>query len=602
MSDVTITLVILVLAVVTFVWNKFPVGIVALAVSLALYFTGVLNLSESFSGFSDPTIILIASLFVVSEGLDASGITTWAGQQVIARAGKSRGRLLILMMSVVAFLTALISVNGAVAALLPMVVVVAVRLGRSPSQLLMPLAFGAHAGSLLTLTGSPVNVLISEAAEQAPGGRAIGFFEFALVGVPLLIGSILIVVFFGEKLLPTRTARMLPRDLSKHSEDLLAHYLATDELWHLQIPSASPLIGTQPSSLEVQEYQGVSLVAVKTRAGSPMRSDELKAYDTLVLRGPKASLTAFFEAHQLERLGSANGLITESHGVAEVLVAPRSRMVGETVFPGMVTDSGELVVLAVQRAGAEIEESEFVEGQVILAPGDALLVQGTWAALDEHTVDDNVLIVDEPDSIRRQTVPLGRTARTAMIITGLMIVLLTTGLLPPAVVTLLAAIAMVLFRVVSVEKAHRSISWTTLILVAGMIPLSVAISSTGAAELIAHQVVDLIGGYGPNIVLLGLFLLTAILGQLISNTATALVLIPIAVSVATELSLSPMPLLVAVCVAASASFLTPVATPANMMVMQPAGYRFGDYWKLGLPLLGLYGIVAVLLVPIIWPF
>ncbi len=602
MSDVSITLLVLALSVVAFVWNKLPVGIVALSVSLALYFTGVLNLNQAFAGFSDPTIILIASLFVVSEGLDSSGLTTWAGQQVVNRAGSSRGKLLILMMSVVAFLTALISVNGAVAALLPMVVVIAVRLGRPPSQLLMPLAFGAHAGSLLTLTGSPVNVLISEAAGSAPGGRPLGFFEYALVGVPLLVGSILIIVFLGGKLLPNRTARQLPRDLSQHSESLLAQYLNSDELWRFVVPRGCPLIGESIRSLAIEDFPSISLVAVKDASGSPVRDTKITEGRVLAVRGQPDELRGFAVWASLERISDQSGLVTTTYGVAEVVVAPRSDLVGETVFPGMVTESGELVILAVQRAGEELSESIAEHDPVVLTPGDVLLVQGKWSALGEHTGDNSVLLVDEPDSIRRQAAPLGKNARSALIITSLMIIFLTTGLFPPAIVTLVAAIAMITFRVVSVASAHRSISLTTLILIAGMIPLSTAISTTGAAALIAHQVVELVGDFGPHVILLALFLITAILGQLISNTATALVLIPIAVSVASELSLSPMPLLIAVAVAASASFLTPVATPANMMIMQPAGYRFGDYWKMGLPLLVLYGMVAVFFVPVIWPF
>ncbi|WGD36490.1 SLC13 family permease [Lysinibacter sp. HNR] len=601
MSDVSITLLILVLSVVVFVWNKFPVGIVALAVSLALYFTGVLNLGEAFAGFSDPTIVLIAALFVVSEGLDSSGLTAWAGQQVVSRAGTSRTKLIILMMSAVALLAALISLNGAVAALLPMVVVVAVRLGRPPSQLLMPLAFGAHAGSMLTLTGSPVNVLISEAAAEAPGGRAIGFFEFSLVGIPLLVGSVMIVVLFGEKLLPNRTARQLPRDLSKHSRDLLNQYLDADEVWRFIVSEGSPLIGREIRGLTLEKHPGVSVMAVKDGEGYPVREATIESGQIITMRGSVEDLTSFSEWGQLRRLPEESGLVTSTYGVAEVIVAPRSNLVGESVFPGMVTDSGELVVLAVQRAENDLPSVSRDTGPITLASGDALLLQGTWSALAEQTEDKNVLLVDEPDLIRRQSAPMGKSARTALIITAAMIALLATGLMVPAVVTLLAAIAMVLFRVVTVEKAHRSISWTMLILIAGMIPLSTAISATGAAALIAHQVIETVGGLGPHIVLLSLFLLTALLGQLISNTATSLVLIPIAISVATELSLSPLPLLMTVCIAASASFLTPIATPANLMVMQPGGYRFGDYWKLGLPLITFYGVVAVLLVPVVWP-
>ena len=223
MSESTITFLILGVTVAVFVWDQLPVAVVAMGVALSLWATGVLDLEQSLAGFGDPTVIFIASLFVVSEALDSTGVTAWAGQELIARAGDSRTRLIVLTMLLVAVLTALISVNGAVAALLPVVAVIAVRLRLSPSQLLLPLAFGAHAGSLLALTGSPVNVIVSESADDAGVGR-FGFFDFALVGLPLLAGTIAIVVLFGERLLPDRVARSATRDFGALARTLVEQY------------------------------------------------------------------------------------------------------------------------------------------------------------------------------------------------------------------------------------------------------------------------------------------------------------------------------------------------------------------------------------------
>jgi di/tricarboxylate transporter len=296
-------------------------------------------------------------------------------------------------------------------------------------------------------------------------------------------------------------------------------------------------------------------------------------------------------------LGRTDALIDATYGVAEVVVAPRSTMVGETVFPGMVTDSGDLVVLAVQRAGEPIDAQT-----IVLESGDILLVQGRWDALDLNLADPGVLVVDQPDQLRRQAAPLGTRAWVALGILVLMVVALATGIMPAAVTGLLAAAAMVLTRTVTVERAHRSISWTTLLLVAGMIPMSTAITKTGAAELIANGLVGAVGRFGPLLVLLALCIVALIFGQLISNTATALIIAPIAVSVAGELNVSPLPFLMAVAVVSAAAFLTPVATPANFMIMGPAGLRFGDYWRLGIVLVALFLAVAVLLVPLLWPF
>jgi di/tricarboxylate transporter len=259
----------------------------------------------------------------------------------------------------------------------------------------------------------------------------------------------------------------------------------------------------------------------------------------------------------------------------------------------MVTESGDLIVLAVQRKGEDLA------GDTTLAVGDTLLLQGTWGALEEQLDDPEVLVVDHPAVVKRQ-VPLGPGAGGALIVLVAMVILLATDAVPPAVAGLLAATALVVFRVLTIEQAYRGISWTTVVLVAGMLPLSTAMTETGAAARLADVLVDIVGGASPYLLLLGLFLLTAGLGQLISNMATALIVIPVALETAKDLDISARPVVMCVTVSAAAALITPVATPANLMVMEPGAYRFSDYWKLGLPLLVLYGIVAVGLVPVFW--
>ena len=263
----------------------------------------------------------------------------------------------------------------------------------------------------------------------------------------------------------------------------------------------------------------------------------------------------------------------------------------------MVSTGGDLVVLAVQRKGEDQGPTE-----TVLASGDTLLVRGTWDALEQQLADPDVMVVDAPGLVRRQAVPLGAGAKRALSVLGAMVVLLATGAVPAVVAGLLAAGALVLLRVVTMEQAYRSISWTTIVLVGAMTSLSVAMQQTGAAAKLADGLVRVVGDAGPYALLAGLFVLTATLGQLISNMATALIVIPIAVSAAAEIDVSVRPVLMAVTIAASASFLTPVATPANLMVMGPGGYKFGDYWKLGSCLLALFFVVATFYVPVIWAF
>lgn len=385
--------------------------------------------------------------------------------------------------------------------------------------MLMPLAFAAHAGSQLALTGTPINIIVSDAAREA-GERGFGFFEFSLVGIPLLAGTILVVALFGRVLLPDRTPDGLPDDLASHSSTLRDQYCLPDD----------------------------------------------------------------------------KQLTTAERGVAEVIVAPRSALVGLHVFPGMATPSGDLVVVAAQRGGEDLRGPGSQ-----LAVGDTLLVSGTWEDLERHTAGRDVLVVTPPDELRRG-VPLGRGARRTVAVLLGMVVLLATGVVPAAVAGLVAAVALVVTGVLTPTQAYRNIGWTTVILVAGLIPLSTAFVSTGTAELIAEQVLGVVGGGSPRVALLVVCVLTMILGQLISNTATVLILLPVSLALADDLSVSVLPFMLALTVSGAASFLTPVATPANTMVLEPGGYRFGDYWKLGLPLLLLYLAVAVLWVPVVLPF
>ncbi|MFO1036230.1 MAG: SLC13 family permease [Geminicoccaceae bacterium] len=597
----TTTFAIVGVIVVLFVWDRLPVIVVAMAAALALYATGVLTLNQSLAGFGDPAVLFIAALFVVSAALDITGVTAWTGQFLIAKAGQSQTRLLVLIMILVAILTALINLNGSVAALLPVVVVMAVRLGRPPSKLLMPLVFAGHAGSLLALTGTPVNVLVSEAAMNA-GVPEFRFFEFAWIGVPLLLGTMLIILLLGPRVLPNRSGRSIPADLSKHATTLVEHYALTDGTYQLRIRPTSPYSGAPPGSVSLIDHPGLSLVAIQAAEGGPLHRNLLAPDDILIVQGEQDAVATFAADRHLALRDDETGKLTETlfnrrSGLAEVVIPPRSALIGQSVFPGMVTPSGDLVVLGVQRRGEQQGA-----GETMLAAGDALLLQGTWKALDEHLNDPDVLVVNSPDVVRRQAVPMGQGAKLALVVLAAMVVLLASGLVPSAVAGLLAAGALIIFGIVSVEQAYRAINWTTIILIGAMMPLSTAMYQSGAAAMLGEKLVETVGDMGPYALLAGLFVLTGILGQLISNTATALIIIPISVAAAAKLGISPQPVLMCVAVAAAASFLTPVATPVNLMVMGPGGYRFGDYWKLGLPLMIWFFVVATFVVPLIWHF
>lgn len=604
MSDITIVFLIIVGAVILFVQNRIPVVIVALCVPFALYMTNVLSLQEVFSGFGDPVIIFIASLFVVSAGLEAAGVTAWVGQQLIKYAGAdSRARLLTFMILIVAVLTAMISVNGAVAALLPVVVVMAIRTGTKPSQLLMPLAFGAHCGSMLAMSGTLISVITNDALTDATGD-SFGFFEFAWVGVPLLIGGILIMNFFGDKLLPYTQGPSLPGDFSRHARTLSEQYKLDGQYFHLKIRADSLLIGGTAGTMDLTGFPGLKVLRVKGLDGIPTADGAVLAPgQSLIVQGPADVVAALADSKDLaviaagEEAGVEDILFNRASGLAEVVIPPRSAMIGDMAFPGMTTQSGDLVVLAVHRAGEDAGP-----GAVKLAAGDTLLLQGSWEALDRNLADPAVLVVDSPAVVRKQAVPLGLKAKAAFIILIAMVAMLALGLVQPAIAGLVAATAVILSGILKVEEAYRAINWTTIILVGAMMPLSTAMFQTGAAQMLADNLILILGDAGPTALLIGLFIISAILGQVISNTATALIVIPIAILAAQGLGVNVTPVLMSVNVACAAAFLTPIATPVNLMVMGPAGYKFTDYWKLGGLMMALFFVVSVFWVPVVWPF
>jgi len=607
LSPIAYTALIIALTVVLFVWNRLPVVIVAMITPLLLWATGILSLREVLSGFGDPAVIFIASLFVVSSALERTGVTAWAGQLLIRWAGEeSRTRLLLLMMLLVALLTALISVNGAVAALLPVVVVTAIRLKRNASQLLMPMVFAAHAGSLLALTGTPVNVLVSEAAADA-GVAEFRFFEFAMVGIPLLAGTMAIIILFGKYLLPERNGESMPSDFSRHARTLVEQYNLTKDVFQMRVRDSSTLIGKTIQDVG-GDYPALDFVAHHRRDGSPVRDQHVIEGDQLIVRGGAEDAAAFAGkvhlAFREQQPSGADILFNSQSGLAEVVIPPRSGLIGTTVFPGMVTESGDLIILAVQRSGAQkdIENNTAEAGNIVLQAGDTMLLQGTWKALDVRLDDPDVLVVNSPELVRRQALPMGPGATQAIVILLAMVFLLATALVPSAVAGLLAAGAVILSGILTVEQSYRAIGWTTVILVAALMPLSTAMVETGAAQLMASTLVDYVGDAGPLALLAGLFLLTAIMGQLISNTATALIVIPIGVAAAHSMGISPRPVLMSIAAAAAAAFLTPIATPTNLMVMGPGGYKFGEYWKLGLPLMLWFFIICVFYVPLVWRF
>jgi di/tricarboxylate transporter len=435
------------------------------------------------------------------------------------------------------------------------------------------------------------------------GLPAFGFFELTVIGVPLVAGTVAIVVLLGETLLPARSGRMIPYDLSRHARTLAEQYNLSDDLFQLQLRADSPCVGAPRAATGISAHPALTLIAIQgPNGGGPLQRSSLAPGDTLLVRGDAEEVGRFAdEGRFLLRKKDAGSdiqaaLFNATAGFAEVVVPPRSGLIGQAMFPGMITPSGDLIILAIQRKGDSRRA-----GETVLAAGDILLLQGNWQALDKHLQDPDVLVVNSPEVVRRQAIPMGLGSKRAVFVLAAMVLMLATGVVPAVFAGLVAACAVILLGILTVDQAYRAINWTALIMVASLIPISTAMYQTGAATRIADVLVSLCGNRSAYALLAALFVLTAGLGQLISSTATALIAIPVATAAATEIGVSPRAALVTVAVAAAASFLTPIASGANLIVQGPGGYRFADYWRLGMPLMLWFFLVGTFLVPVFWP-
>ncbi len=624
-----LTFVILAITIVLFVWGKIRPDLVALLSVLALFLTGIIDTSQALAGFSDSTVVMIAALFVVGAGLSETGVTAWLGKQLLGFASGSKARLLVVLMLGTALLSAFISNTGTVATLMPAVVAAAWSIGSVPSQFLMPLAVAANTGGLLTLTGTPPNIVVAETLESA-GFAPFGYFEYALIGLPLLVTAIVYMRFLGQHLLPHRKTGDPPVDLNASLGEMAEAYFHSDNLFQLRVRAASAIVGQTLEQTRLGKEHGLSVLHIERLASantqqptrrrpvretlgklrqqgeaSMLRPDTMiQTNDILLVKG---SQKAVEQATVLFNLGVqpvdgverevAGTLLSREVGLAEVLITPRSEYRGQTVTKGQIAKKFSVQVLSVRRRDKLVDQQ-----QVKLAFGDSLLVRGTWAAIGLLAEERrNFVVVGSPEAMSRQVAGLTWQAIVAIVALVGMIGLMVTGLVPTVMATLMAAMVMILGGCLSTARAYRAISWSSVILIAAMIPMSTALEITGGAEFLANGLVNTLGALHPLALMAGVFLLTTGFSQVINNTATAVLVAPIVLQAALSLGVSPYPLLMIVAVSASTAFLTPIGTTTNLMVMSPGSYRFNDYIKVGLPLVVLFLVISLALVPLIWP-
>jgi len=607
-GDMLLVFALLLATIALFISDRLRMDVVAIMLIIALMLTGLLSPAEALAGFGDPLVILIAALFVVGDGLFRTGVAFSVGNWLMGMAGTSELRLLVLLMLVVAVLSAFMSNTGAVAIFIPVALNLASRAGIAPSRLLLPMAYAGSIGGMLTLIGTPPNLVVTTELSRA-GLEPFNFFSFTPIGLLILAMAIIFILTLGAVLLPSEAREsggQTPDRLSL--SDLVQAYGIDDRFHMLKLGPDSPLIGTTVGQALLRTRFGVTVIALERNVrGKPiavpvMIDADYRSGDVLFMTGSEAAVAPLIESVAgLRRVPIEErhlATVKEEVGLAEVLLAPRSELNGHTIREVRFREDYGLSVLGILRKGRPLREDLL---DTRLEFGDSLLVGGGWRQIEPLQRNLNNFIVLTLPREMDEVAPYRERAPWALGIVAIMLVLMTFSLVPTVTAVLLAGLAMVLARCVTMEEAYKAVNWQSVVLIAGMLPMATALDKTGALKLIVDGLVDTLGDLGPIALMGGLFLLTTVLSQFISNTATAVLVAPIALGAATGLGVSPYPLLMTVALGASTAFSTPMASPVNTLVIGPGGYKFVDFLKLGIPLQLLAMAITLICVPLLFP-
>jgi di/tricarboxylate transporter len=606
--DLALVLVTLTAAIVMFVINRPRMDAVALLVMVVMPFTGIITMNEALAGFADPSIILIAALFVIGEGLVRTGVARRLGDWLDRQAGSSENRLLILLMAAVGGLGSLMSSTAVVAIFIPVVLRISQNRGTAPSRLMMPLSFAALISGMLTLVATAPNLVVNaELIRQ--GAQGFGFFSFTPFGLPLLALGI-VYMLFARNLLAPKTGLPATADRGPSLQRWIEQYSLAEREKRARISPGSPLVGKRLDELSLRSA-GVNLLAIERGTGfaakmlRPTARTELQADDVLLadVHISSEGINELWHSLKLEPLplsdtGNYFVDLSQEIGAAEVILPAESKLIGQTVLEAGVRSEFGLTVIGL-RHGSKVVAHGLLEERLKI--GDTLLLIGFWSDIRNLQSDmDDIVVLNMPAELR-EVLPAARRAPHALAVLGLVVALMISGLVPNVQAALIGCLLMGLLGCVDFNSAYRSINWKSLILIVGMLPFSLALQRTGGVDLAADAVVNLVGGAAPRLVLATLFVITAALGLFISNTATAVLMAPVALAVAKDLGASPYPFAMIVALAASAAFMTPISSPVNTLVVGPGQYSFGDFVKVGVPFTVIAAAVSVLLVPIFLP-
>ncbi len=607
----TVTLITLVLAAAGFIWGRIRADIVALLALLVLVLSGTITVPEALSGFSNPIVIMMVGLFVVGGAIFNTGLAKMIGARLLRLAGKSQTRLFILVMGATALIGGFVSNTGTVALMLPIVVSMAAGAGLSTGRLLMPLAFASSLGGMLTLIGTPPNLVIAEVWKEA-GHDPLSFFTFFPAGIICLIAGTLLLIPLSKWFLSRRGVFASDGKDSRSLHQIVDEYGLEANLFRLTVPNGAKVVGQTLGQLALRRDYNIEVLEIRRgeekrlirniTQTAPEASTMLQTGDTVYVRGDIADIDRFARAEGLSLHAGTDRkrqLQFYDIGMAEIVPLPNSSVLNRKVADIGLASRG-VSVIGIRRKNQYIIEGI---GGCTVHPGDVLLVQGSWKSIGGLSENRGLWVVLGEPLEEAARVTLDYKAPVAAVIMLLMIAALVSGLVPAVVAVMTAAVAMVLtgcFR--NVDAAYKTISWDSVVLIAAMMPMSFALEKTGISQAVADSLVAWLGDSGPHLLLAGVFFTTSLMTLFISNTATAVLLAPIALECATAYGSNPLPFLFAVTFGASLCFASPFSTPPNALVMPAGQYRFTDYIKVGLPLQIVLGLLMIFVLPLLFPF
>lgn len=619
----TTTLIILVITVALFIWGRVRADIVALTALAALLVLGILTPAEALAGFSSPIVIMMIGLFVVGGAIMQTGLAKLTGNKLMALSRGNETITFLLVMLVTSFIGAFVSNTGTVALMMPIIMSIAAGSGMQSSRFLMPLAFAGSLGGMLTLIGTPPNLVIDEVLTEG-GYQPLAFFSFFPVGI-IVIAIGIIVLMPLSKIFLSKKQSGKKKKQGKSLDDLVDEYQLLDNLHRYIVPSRRSsaaldengkqmdIVGKTLKDLSIQKKYGVSIIEIRNEKKSRLglvkdvsqnmakSSSTIQVHDTLYIIGEEEKMKRFASDYGLRKMKDVK-IDFYDLGLTEIVVMPTSNFAGLRIGDANLRKRFGINVLGVKRG------DEYITDNLIatkLHVGDMLLVQGEWTNLAHLATDtSNWVVIDQPEKTADKVL-LDYKAPVAAAIMLLMIAMMVFDFIPVAPVTavIIAGLLTVFagcFR--NVEAAYKTINWESIVLIAAMMPMSTALEKTGASALVSQGLVESLGSMGPTALLAGIYFTTSLMTMFISNTATAVLMAPIALVAAQQVGVSPYSFLFAVTLGASMCFASPFSTPPNALVMKAGGYTFMDYVKVGLPLQIIIGVVMTFVLPLLFPY